>query len=137
MTKAQPFMTVQIELTRSDLFNPADAVVDNLFDEFSNEVFDMLGLGYKEFRDELIDFAGFQKMVRFGVEENGRDAVDCPYDYLDFDVVYDTKEWKTLFNTCEYLQTILNDIEHEERRGNVCADAIETLKRAGFKIVKA
>ena len=137
MSKAQPFMTVQVELTRGDLSNPADAVVSELFAEFANDVFEMLGLSYKEFREEIVDFAGFQKMVRFGVEENGRDAVDCPYDYMDFDVVYGTPEWKSLFGVCCELQTVLDEIEHEERRGNVCADAIETLKRAGFKIVKA
>ena len=137
MAKQAPFMTVNIELTRGDLSNPADAVASDLFAEFANDVFEMLGVGYKEFREEIVDFAGFQKMVRFGVEENGRDALDRPYDYMDFDVVYDTPEWKSLFRVCCELQTILNEIDSEERRGNVCADAIETLKRAGFKIVKA
>jgi hypothetical protein len=54
-----------------------------------------------------------------------------------FDGVYSSKEFQSLYSVCEDLQEILVDIEREDSVETACADAIMTLKRAGFKIVKA
>jgi hypothetical protein len=56
---------------------------------------------------------------------------------VDFDDIYITKEWKSLFSVCQQLTQVIVDIEREDSVETACADAIMTLKRAGFKIVKA
>ncbi len=138
MAKAQPFMTVQFNVSRDAVMYAAEAVTDYLFDEFSCEVFEMMDFSGKEFRKELLEFEPFLKCVREAIQDNGSDALEYPYDYIDFDTVYATKEWKTLFRVFCEMQTILDEVERaESATSNACADAIETLKRAGFKIVKA
>jgi hypothetical protein len=81
----------------------------------------------------------FSQMVRKGVEKYGPDALSDPYDYMDFDIVTLSPQFKQLRNVVEMLEEVINDAEQHERaqRSNACEDAIETLKRAGFKIVKA
>ncbi len=137
MAKATPFMIVETPVEQRDVEYAAEGVTDFLYDEYDTEVFEMLGFVGKDFRQELMTFEPFLGCVKDAVSKHGYEALECPYDYMDFDDVYRTKEWKSLFNVCEYLQTILNDIERSESTTNACADAIETLKRAGFKIVKA
>jgi hypothetical protein len=137
MAKATPFMTVELTIDKQDVQYAAECVTDYLFDEFDSEVFEMLGLSGKQFREELMTFKPFLEAVKEGVSGQGFEALEYPYDYIDFDDVYATKEWKSLFGICEQLQDILHDVEREERTENACADAIMTLKRAGFKIVKA
>ncbi len=97
----------------------------------------LLGFSGKDFRKELLEFDPFLKCVRESIEANGTEALEYPYDYMDFDDLYGTKEWKNLFNTFEYLQTIYNDVDRAETTSSACAEAIETLKRAGFKITRA
>ncbi len=137
MAKATPFMIVEMPVEQRDVEYAAEGVTDFLYDEYDTEVFEMLGFVGKDFRQELMTFEPFLGCVKDAVSKHGYEALECPYDYMDFDDVYRTKEWKSLFNVCEYLQTILNDIERSESTTNACADAIETLRAAGFKIVKA
>jgi hypothetical protein len=136
MAKATPFMTVETTVSRSDVEYAAECITDNLFDEFDSEVFDVLGFVGKDFRQELMTFEPFLEAVKNAVARGGQEALECPYDYIDFDDIYISKEWKSLFNACETIQGVLNEAYNE---GNIsdCAAAIETLKRAGFKIVKA
>lgn len=137
MAKAQPFMTVQLNISRDDVLYAAEMITDTLFDEFDSEVFEMLDFSGKEFRNELLEHPVFLKCVRESIETAGAEALDSPWDYMDFDDFYSTKEWKGLFRTCEELQTILDDVRRSDRIDEHCAKAIETLKAAGFKIVKA
>jgi hypothetical protein len=97
----------------------------------------MLGFSGKLFRQELLTFEPFLEAVKDAVSKHGYEALECPYDYVDFDDVYSTKEWKSLFSVCEDLQEIWNDVEREDSVETACADAIMTLKRAGFKITRA
>jgi hypothetical protein len=137
MAKAKPFMIVEMPVEQRDVAYAAECVTDFLYDEFESEVFDMLGFSGKAFRQELMTFEPFLEAVKDAVSKHGYEALECPYDYVDFDDVYITKEWKSLFSVCQQLTQVIVDIERESSVESACADAIMTLKRAGFKIVKA
>ena len=136
MAKAQPFMTVQLNISRDDVLYAAEMITDTLFDEFDSEVFEMADFSGKQFRNELLEHPVFLKCVRESIESAGAEALDSPWDYMDFDDFYSTKEWKGLFRMFEELQVIYDDTRTSANLSD-CAEAIETLKRAGFKIVKA
>jgi hypothetical protein len=137
MAKAKPFMVVEMPVDKSDVAYAAECVTDFLYDEFETEVFEMLGFNGKAFREELLTFEPFLEAVKDAVSRHGYEALECPYDYIDYDDLYRTKEWKSLFSVCEQLTQVIVDIERESSVETACADAIMTLKRAGFKIVKA
>jgi hypothetical protein len=137
MAKAKPFMIVEMPVEQRDVAYAAECVTDFLYDEFESEVFDMLGFSGKAFREELMTFKPFLEVVKEAVSKHGYEALECPYDYVDFDDIYSTKEWRSLFSVCELLQEIWNDAEREDSVETACADAIMTLKRAGFKITRA
>jgi hypothetical protein len=82
-------------------------------------------------------FEPFLEAVKDAVSKHGYEALECPYDYVYFDGVYSSKEFRSLYSVCEDLQEILVDIERESSVETACADAIMTLKRAGFKITRA
>jgi hypothetical protein len=137
MAKAKPFMIVEMPVEQRDVAYAAECVTDFLYDEFETEVFEMLGFSGKLFRQELMTFEPFLEAVKDAVSKHGYEALECPYDYVDFDDVYITKEFRSLYSVCEDLQEILVDIERESSVETACADAIMTLKRAGFKITRA
>ena len=137
MAKAKPFMIVEMPVEKYDVAYAAECVTDFLYDEFESEVFEMLGFNGKAFREELLTFEPFLEAVKDAVSKHGYEALECPYDFIDFDDIYITKQWKSLFSVCELLQEIWNDVEHEDSVETACADAIMTLKRAGFKITRA
>ena len=137
MAKAKPFMIVEMPVEKSDVAYAAECVTDFLYDEFETEVFEMLGFNGKLFREELMTFEPFLEEVKEAVSKHGYEALECPYDYIDYDDLYRTKEWKSLWRVCNELQQVLVDIERESSVETACADAIMTLKRAGFKITRA
>jgi hypothetical protein len=137
MAKATPFMIVEMPVEKYDVAYAAECVTDFLYDEFETEVFEMLGFNGKAFREELLTFEPFLEEVKEAVSKHGYEALECPYDYIDYDDVYATKEWKSLWRVCNELQQVLVDIERESSVESACADAIMTLKRAGFKITRA
>ena len=137
MAKAKPFMIVEMPVEQRDVAYAAECVTDFLYDEFESEVFEMLGFNGKAFREELMTFAPFLEVVKEAVSKHGYEALECPYDYVDFDDIYITKEWKSLFAVCQQLTQVIVDIEREDSVETACADAIMTLKRAGFKITRA
>jgi hypothetical protein len=137
MAKAKPFMIVEMPVEKRDVEYAAECVTDFLYDEFETEVFEMLGFNGKAFREELMTFEPFLEEVKEAVSKHGYEALECPYDYIDYHDVYATKEWKSLFSVCQQLTQVIVDIERESSVETACADAIMTLKRAGFKIVKA
>lgn len=140
MSKA-PFMTVEFKVDRNEVKSVADCITDRLYDSFSEDTIEALGLQYSDFINEIIDMYEFSKMIKKGVETYGPDALDDPYDFMDFEMVTRTPAFKKLIDVCEMLEAVLNDADKHTRdqqnNANACADAIETLKRAGFKIVKA
>jgi hypothetical protein len=137
MAKAKPFMIVEMPVEKYDVAYAAECVTDFLYDEFETEVFEMLGFNGKAFREELMTFEPFLEAVKDAVSKHGYEALECPYDYVDFDDVYITKQWKSLFSVCQQLTQVIVDIEREDSVETACADAIMTLKRAGFKITRA
>jgi hypothetical protein len=137
MAKAKPFMIVEMPVEKYDVAYAAECVTDFLYDEFETEVFEMLGFNGKAFREELMTFEPFLEAVKDAVSKHGYEALECPYDYVYFDGVYSSKEFRSLYSVCEDLQEILVDIEREDSVETACADAIMTLKRAGFKITRA
>jgi hypothetical protein len=137
MAKATPFMIVEMPIIKQDVDYAAECVTDFLYDEFESEVFEMLGFNGKAFREELLTFEPFLECVKEGVSKHGYEALECPYDFIDFDDIYSTKQWKSLFSVCQQLQEVLMDIESYEGRNEDCEAAIMTLKRAGFKITRA
>ncbi len=137
MAKKQPFMTVELKFERGDLEYATEVITDTLYDEFDSEVFEMLDFSGKQFRNELLEFEPFLRCVREGIEDKGYEALNDPWDYIDFDPFFSSKEYQSLFRVMEELQELIHDLNREERAPKDCADAIEVLKRAGFKIVKA
>jgi hypothetical protein len=137
MAKAKPFMIVEMPVEKYDVAYAAECVTDFLYDEFESEVFEMLGFNGKAFREELMTFEPFLECVKEGVSKHGYEALECPYDFIDFDDVYSTKQWRSLYNVCEELQAIIADVETYDGRNEACEEAIMTLKRAGFKITRA
>ena len=137
MAQAKPYMTVNVQISPNDVKYAAECLADDLFEEFEREVFDMLGITEASLREDLLTFPAFQRMVTNGVLRHGMDALDEPYDYMDYDTVYITKEWESLYRACEQMQAIVSEIYRADSIDDDCARAVETLKRAGFKIVKA
>jgi hypothetical protein len=138
MSKA-PFMTVEYTVDRNEVDYAAECIVDDIFENFNYDSIEALGLQYSDFKAEVIEMFEFSQMVRKGVEKYGPDALSDPYDYMDFDIVTLCPAFKKVREVVEMLENVISDAEQHERaqRSNACEDAIETLKRAGFKIVKA
>ena len=137
MGKTHPYMTVTVQLSTKDALHIATHVLDELFEQFEDRVFDLVGYPLDQLRKDLLTFPPFQKMVQDGIASSGTDALDEPYDHMDFYRVHGTKEWKMLSDACYQMLEILEEVEEEDASlDNDCTRAIETLKRAGFKIVK-
>lgn len=138
MSKA-PFMTVEFKIDRDDVDYAAECVLEDIFDNYESDAIDALGLGYKDFLNEVKDMYEFSLMVKKGVERYGPDALHDPYDYMDFEIVTQSPAFRKIRDVLEVLEDVLTDAEKHDRalKSTACEDAIETLKRAGFKIVKA
>jgi hypothetical protein len=134
MSKTQTFMTVTFDITRSQVQHAADCIADDWFEDYS-DAFDLLGMTRKDFANELMELPAFHTMIRKAVIEMGKVSLYDVYDYMNFDIIDDSKEMKCLRDTLEFLGKILNDVYHEKK--DDCAEAMETLKRAGYKIVRA
>jgi hypothetical protein len=137
MSKTELFMTVTIDITRSQVQQHAtDYVVDDWYEDYGKDVFEgLLGMTRKDFANELMELPAFHTMIRKAVIEMGKVSLYDVYDYMDFDIFNGSKEMKCLRNTLNFLQEILEDVYNE--KNDDCADAIATLKRAGYKIVRA
>jgi hypothetical protein len=134
MSKTQPFMTVTIDITRSQVQHAADYVADDWFEDYGKDVFALLGMTQEDLRNELMELPAFTKMIRQAVIDRGEACLYDVYDYMNFDIVEESKEMKCLKSTLNFLQDILEDVHTVN---DPCADAIATLKRAGYKIVRA
>lgn len=138
MAKSTPFMTVEFKVDRADVEYTADCIVDSLYDDYDSEVIDALGLDYLNLVNEVIDMPEFSKMVKVGIEKNGPDALDNPYDYMNLDAVMLTPEFMKVRETLDMLVDVIRDAEKNDRNlSDPCEEAIKTLQAAGFKIVKA
>ena len=134
MSKTELFMTVTIDITRSQVQHAADYVADDWFENYGKDVFALLGMTQEDLRNELIELPAFQTMIRKAVIELGKVSLYDVYDYMNFDIIEESKEMKCLRNTLEFLGKILDDVYS---KNDDCADAIATLKKAGYKIVRA
>lgn len=130
-------MQITINVTQKQLLFVAECLTDDLFYEFGRTVTDCAGLDRRELHEGLVTYKPFLDMVADAVRNEGVMALEEPYDYMDFDRIYGTKEWAQVWDACERMQAIVHDAEREDHDAAACAEAIKTLKAAGFKITKA
>jgi hypothetical protein len=132
-----PVMTVKIPVTQNDMMTVADWVWERtIINEFEDCVIEFADLRREEFCQALIDNRDFQQLVGNQVVECGRLFLDDPGDYTDsWDLVKDIRPLNELLKWLYEVVEILDDVQIAEN--DHCADAIETLKRAGFKVVRA
>jgi hypothetical protein len=138
MSKA-PFMTVELVVDRKDVNYAAECIADDIFENFNYDSIEALGLQYRDFVNEITEMYEFSVMVRKAVEKYGPDALHDPYDYMNFETVTMSPAFRKVRDVVEMLENVISEAEQEERasKSNACEAAIETLKAAGFKIVKA
>ncbi len=135
MSKTELFMSITIDVTRSQVQHIAQCIADDWFEDYGKDVFeDLLGMTQKDFANELMELPVFHTMVRKGVSEMGKLSLYDAYDYMDFSIITGSKEMKGLRETLDFLGDILEDAHS---KNDDCSEAIETLKRAGYKIVRA
>lgn len=139
MSKFAPFMTVEFKVTNNDVEYAAECIADDIFENFDYTSIEALGLEYRAFIEEIKEMHEFSVMVRESVAKYGPDAIHDPYDYMDFEIVTDSPQFRKLRDVVEMLEEVINDAEKHERdqKNDPCEAAIKTLKAAGFKIVKA
>ena len=142
MAKAPPFISITINITRKDLVEVAETVTEYLTEQFSGEVFEAAGLNIIGLREEILDLPAFAQMVEKGIKKYGVEAIVDPWDYMDFTEVECSKEWLGMIKMFDELTEIIDEINEEEierqfvPKDDDCADAIRTLKAAGYRIVK-
>ena len=142
MAKAPPFVYVTIEITRKDLVDVAYTVADYLTEQYSDEIFNAAGINIVSLREEILNLPSFKVMVTKGIERYGVEAIADPWDYMDFTEVESSKEWQGMNKMFTELIEIIREIKEEESeqcfgpKDDDCADAIRTLKAAGYRIVK-
>jgi pantothenate kinase len=135
MSNKPYWLAVTVYVKQVHLEEVAECIAEDWFDDFGEEVFDLLGMTQKDLESELVDMPAVRDMIWKGVTEYGMAAFDRIYDAMDFDRVNRSKEMNCLQDTLEFLGEILYDVHNS--KNDDCADAIATLKRAGYKIVKA
>jgi len=135
MSNKPYWLAVTVYVERRNLEEVAADIAEEWFDEYGKDAFDLLGMTQKDLETELADMPAVRDMIWKGVTEYGMSAFDHIYDAMDFDKIYLSKEMNGLRDTLVFLQEILNDVYSS--KNDDCADAIATLKRAGYKIVRA
>jgi hypothetical protein len=135
MSKTQTFMTVTIDITHKQALFAAQCIADEWFEDYGKDVFALLGMTEEDLEIELMELPAFTKMIRQAVIDRGEACLYDVYDYMNFDIVEESKEMNGLRDTLVFLQEILNDVY--SKNNDDCAEAIATLKRAGYKIVRA
>ncbi len=125
----------------------ADRFRDEHYQDFSQdheyiELFDFIGLDLDDLSQALAANSLFQNLICTYVQKYGLQFLDEPYDYWDIeevDVLMSVPGYKELSNWARDAADIFNDAIYS--RGNTidddCARAIQVLKAAGFKMVRA
>lgn len=132
---AQAAMIVEVEVTVNDLYKIADITIDDIYDNEGSDAIRMLGYDKKSLREELVTYPPFLKMIRDCVREYGREALDDS-DYLFFETVFETREFKQFFKVAREMAKILDDA-YRESTNKECDRCIETLRQSGYKVIKA
>jgi len=139
MTKKQPAMQVCIDITEPQLRHIADYFIDDLYDKFGHEVVDAVGIVEKDLKSEIIEFQPFLEMVRDSVSRYGVEAIEFPYDFMDYSQVQESEEWKKLLQTCELMNSIIREIDKEidldKNRNIQIENAKKVMKANGYKII--
>ncbi len=136
MSNKPYWLAVTVYVERRNLEEVAEDIADEWFDDYGEDAFEMLGMTEKDLAAELADMPVVSDMIWKAVTKYGMSAFDHIYDSMDFDLIYQSKEMKGLQDTLVYLQEILENDIYSNKKNDDCAEAIETLKRAGYKIVK-
>ena len=134
-----PRMTVNIPIKSDSMMNLVDWIWERIIiDEFEECVIEFAGLRKEEFCQGLIDNRDFRRAVGTQVAEFGWSFFDDPSDYTDSrDLVKDIRPLNELL---KWLYEVIEIIDDARANGGVpddCSAAIEALKRAGFKVVRA
>ena len=137
MSKKPYWLAVTVYVERRNLEEVAADIAEQWFDDYGEDAFEMLGMTVKDLAAELADMPVVSDMIWKGVTKYGMSAFDHIYDAMDFDLVDRSKEMNGLRDTLVFLQEILENDIYSSKNNDDCAEAIETLKRAGYKIVKA
>ena len=129
----KPFLSVTIDVTDQQARKIAWFLADSWFEYHGKDAFALLGMTKKDLENEVMNLPVFAQALRNTVTEFGRDSLlGCDeYDYID--MVEESKEMMELEFTLEFLKDILFEIDHPS---DACADAIETLRKAGFRVVR-
>jgi hypothetical protein len=137
MSNKPYWLAVTVYVERRNLEEVAADIADEWFDDYGEDAFEMLGMTEKDLAAELADMPVVRDMIWKGVTKYGMAAFDRIYDSMDLDKIYLSKEMNGLRDTLVFLQEILENDIYSSKNNDDCAEAIETLKRAGYKIVKA
>jgi hypothetical protein len=137
MSNKPYWLAVTVYVERRNLEEVAADIADQWFDDYGEDAFEMLGMTEKDLAAELADMPVVRDMIWKGVTKYGMAAFDHIYDSMDFDLIDRSKEMNGLRDTLVFLQEILENDIYSSKNNDDCAEAIETLKRAGYKIVKA
>lgn len=110
MSNKPYWLAVTVYVKRSHVEEVAEDIAEEWFDDFGEEVFEMLGMTKKDLAAELADMPVVSDMIWKAVTKYGMSAFDHIH-VMDVDLIYQSKEMKGLEDTLVYLQEILkNDI---------------------------
>ena len=129
----KPFLSVTIDVTEQQARKAAWYLADSWFEYHGKDAFALLGMTKKDLENEVMSLPAFAQALRDSVTELGREGLHGidEYDYIDW--VEESREMKDLEFTLGFLKDILFEIDHPS---DACADAIETLRKAGFRVVR-
>jgi hypothetical protein len=107
--------SVAVNLTRSDVANVAQIVIDRIEDDYGYDAMVVAGLYEEELMNALIDSTKFQSILARQVAEDGRSVVEDPYGYFDaFDFIESIPELQRIYDLVDEADNIMRDAEKEE-----------------------
>jgi hypothetical protein len=126
----------------------ADRFRDEHYQDFSQdheyiELFDFIGLDLDDLSQALAANSLFRNLICTYVQKYGQQFLDEPYEYWDIEevdeVLMSVPGYKELSNWARDAADIFNDAiySRDNTIDDDCARAIQVLKAAGFKMVRA
>ena len=121
--------SVAVELTRNNLANIAQIVIDRIEDDFGCDAMLVAGLYEDELMNALIDNPKFQSVLARQVSQDGLSVCEDPYGYFDaFDFIETIPGLQRIYDLVDEASDIMQDAEKEETK---CIPV-----PAGYKLVK-
>lgn len=141
-------LTVTIEIREDQLHTMAETVVDCFFSmEYDARILDMTAFTQEDLVEDLMNWSQFQEFAREYIRYRGEDGFmnveECLYEEFQNSRLWGDFAPK-LGDCLDMLIPILRDAELQALVGGApaaepddCSAAIETLRRAGFRVVRA